>query len=188
MVERHDEELVLGSEQIEQEPVDGAEGEEAAAKPKSKKGLIIGIVAVVLLGGGGAGAYFAFGHKADDKGGKETKAKVEEKEKLPPRYIALDPPFVVNFEAESMVRFLQVTIGVMTRDPAIEGMVKENDPRVRNDLLMILGNQTYESVASAAAKEKLRERCLESVRTIVKEMGGDPKKVEALYFTAFVMQ
>jgi flagellar FliL protein len=166
----------------DEDVLDGEEGAEPAKK--GGKGLIITIIALLVLGGGGAGAWFAFGGKADPK----DKTAKHEEPKLPPRYISLDPPFVVNFEAESMVRFLQVTIGVMTRDPAIEGMVKENDPRVRNDLLMILGNQTYESVASAAAKEKLRERCLESVRTIVKEMGGDPKKVEALYFTAFVMQ
>jgi flagellar FliL protein len=76
----------------------------------------------------------------------------------------------------------------MTREPAIETLVKDNDPRVRNDLLMILGNQNYASVSTAEGKEALRTRCLEAIRTIVKEMGGDPKKVEALYFTAFVMQ
>jgi len=172
----------------EQEPVDGAEGEEAAAKPKSKKGLIIGIVAVVLLGGAGAGAYFAFGHKADDKGGKETKAKVEEKEKLPPRYIALDPPFVVNFEAESAVRFLQVTAQIMTRDLETEKLVKDNDPRLRNDLLLILGGQTYASVSTTEGKEALRKKCLDATRSIVKDMGGEPNKIEALYFTSFVMQ
>src|SRR5688572_30711883 len=98
----------------ENEEVEGVEGEEGAAKPRSKKGLIVGLVALLVLGGGGAGAYFAFGGKNDEKGGKE-KAKVEQK--LPPRYVALDPPFVVNFEAESAVRFLQVTVGIMTRDP-----------------------------------------------------------------------
>src|SRR5689334_15986013 len=100
----------------EQEAVEGAEGEEGAPKPKSKKGLIIGIVALLVLGGGGAGAYFEFGHKGDEKGGNEAKAKVKEKENLPPLYIALDPPFVVNFEAESAVRFLQVTAQIMTPD------------------------------------------------------------------------
>jgi len=170
----------------ENEEVEGVEGEEGAAKPKSKKGLIIGLVALLVLGGGGAGAYFAFAGKHDEKGGKEAKAKVEEK--LPPRYVALDPPFVVNFEAESAVRFLQVTVGVMTRDPAIELLVKENDPRVRNDLLLILGGQTYASVSTTEGKEALRTRCLEAVRAIVKEMGGDSGKIEALYFTSFVMQ
>jgi flagellar FliL protein len=170
------------------EDIDGADGEEGALQPKSRKGLIIGLVALLVLGGGGTGAYFAFAGKSDDKGGKAAKAKVEEKEKLPPRYIALDPPFVVNFEAESAVRFLQVTAQIMTRDLDTEKLVKENDPRLRNDLLLILGGQTYASVATTAGKEALRSRCLEATRAIVKEMGGQPATIEALYFTSFVMQ
>jgi flagellar protein FliL len=169
----------------ENEPVEAAEGEEGAAKPKSKKGLIIGIVAVLVLGGGGAGAYFAFAGKHDEKG---AKAEVKVEEKLPPKYITLDPPFVVNFEAESAVRFLQVTVGIMTRDPAIELLIKDNDPRVRNDLLLILGGQTFATVSTTEGKEALRTRCLDATRAIVKELGGDPKKIEALYFTSFVMQ
>jgi flagellar FliL protein len=171
----------------ENEELDGAEGEAGAAEPRSRKGLIIGIVAALVLCGGGAGAYFAFAGGPDAKGSKD-KAKVEEKEKLPPRYVALDPPFVVNFEAESAVRFLQVTVGIMTRDPETEKLVKDNDPRVRNDLLMILGGQTYASVATTEGKETLRGKCLEATRAIVREMGGKPDKIEALYFTSFVMQ
>ena len=172
----------------EKEPVEGAEGEEGAegaAKPKSKKSLILILAAVLVLGGGGAGAYFAFGGKHDDKAAKE---KTHEEPKLPPKYVTLDPPFVVNFEAESAVRFLQVTVGIMTRDPATELLIKENDPRVRNDLLLILGGQTFATVSTTEGKEALRTRCLESVRAIVKEMGGESKKIEALYFTSFVMQ
>jgi len=167
----------------DEEQLEEGAAEESGSPGGGKKGLIIAMVAVLVLGGGGAGAWFAFGGKHDAKGGKAAAV-----EKLPPRYIALDPPFVVNFEAESMVRFLQVTIGVMTRDLAIEAIVKENDPRVRNDMLMILSNQTYASVSSAEGKEVLRKRCLDAVRAIVKEMGGDDTKVEALYFTSFVMQ
>ncbi|HTU68630.1 MAG TPA: flagellar basal body-associated FliL family protein [Steroidobacteraceae bacterium] len=164
---------------------EGAEGEEGAAKPKGKKGLIIIIIAVLVLGGGGAGAFFAFGGKHDEKGKKEA---AHEEPKLPPRYITLDPPFVVNFEAEAAVRFLQITVGVMTRDPLIETAIKENDPRVRNDLLLLLGGQTYAGVSTTEGKEALRAKCLEAVRAIVKEDGKDPAKVEALYFTSFVMQ
>src|SRR5262245_8940729 len=169
----------------DEEQTEAVEGEEGAAAPKSKKGLIIALAAVLVLGGGGAGAWFAFGGKHDPNA---KEAKKEEGPKLPPRYINLDPPFVVNFEAESSVRFLQVTIGVMTRELEIETQIKENDPRVRNDMLMILSNQTYASVSSAEGKEELRKRCLDAIRTIVKEMGGKPDKVEALYFTSFVMQ
>jgi len=165
--------------------VEGAEGVEAAPAGGGKKRLIMILVAVLVLAGGGAGAWFAFGGKHDPNA---KEAKKEEGPKLPPKYINLDPPFVVNFEAQSSVRFLQVTVGVMTREPEIELMIKENDPRVRNDMLMILSNQTYESVSSAEGKEALRTRCLDAIRAVVREMGGKPDKVEALYFTSFVMQ
>ncbi len=165
----------------ENQPVEGAEeGAEQPAKG-GKKGLIIVIAAVLVLGGGGFGAWKAFAGKSDGN-------KAEKVELLPPRYVNLDPPFVVNFEAESAVRFLQVTVGVMTRDAHTEQIIKDNDPRLRNDLLLILGNQTYDSVASREGKEALRTKSLEAVRSIVKDMQGEPAKVEALYFTSFVMQ
>jgi len=158
--------------------------EEAAPSKGGKKGLIIGVILLLVLGGGGFAAFKILGHKEDPKQ-KETAKK---EQLLPARYVTLDPPFVVNFEAESTVRFLQITIGIMTRDVEIEKLIKDNDPRIRNDLLLILGNQNYESVSKLEGKEALRQRCLEAVRTVVKESGGDAVKVEALYFTSFVMQ
>ena len=168
----------------ENEPAEGAEEGAEAPAGGGKKKLIIIIVAALVLAGGGFGAWKAFSGGPDDGKG----AKKAEKELLPPKYVNLDPPFVVNFEAEAAVRFLQVNIGVMTRDPKIEQLIKDNDPRVRNDMLMILSGQNYATVSTNEGKEALRSRCLEAVRTIVKEMRGEPDKVEALYFTSFVMQ
>lgn len=169
----------------EKEAVEGVE--EAAQTPAGggKKKLIIMIVAALVLAGGGFGAWKAFSGKPADGKAEE---KAEQKELLPPKYVNLDPPFVVNFEAEAAVRFLQVTIGIMTRDPATELLIKDNDPRVRNDMLMILSGQNYGSVSTNEGKEALRGKCLEAVRTIVKDMHGEPEKIEALYFTSFVMQ
>ena len=159
--------------------------DEAAPESKGgKKGLIVGLVLLLVLGGGGFAAFKLLGGKADPKK-KEAAAKHDQ---LPARYVTLDPPFVVNFEAESTVRFLQITIGIMTRDLEIEKIIKDNDPRIRNDLLLILGNQNYESVSKLEGKEDLRKRCLDAVRAVVKDSGGASVKVEALYFTSFVMQ
>jgi len=164
---------------------DVEEGAEEAAPAKGgKKRLIIGVILLLVLGGGGFAAFKLMGGKADPKK-KEAPAKHEQ---LPARYVTLDPPFVVNFEAESTVRFLQITIGIMTRDPEIERLIKENDPRIRNDLLLILGNQNYQTVSKLEGKEELRTRCLDAVRAVVKDSGGASDKVEALYFTSFVMQ
>jgi flagellar protein FliL len=167
----------------ENEAVEGAEEGAEQSAPGGKKRLIIIIAAVLVLGGGGFGAWKAFAGKKDG-----DKKEAEHKELLPPRYVNLDPPFVVNFEAESAVRFLQVTVSIMTRDPQTEQVIKDNDPRLRNDLLLILGNQTYDSVATREGKEALRNKSLEAVRSIVKDMQGEPAKVEALYFSSFVMQ
>jgi flagellar FliL protein len=87
-----------------------------------------------------------------------------------------------------MVRFLQVTISIMTRDAPTSEVLKKNDPRIRNDLLMLLGNQPYEAISTREGKEKLQAQSLESVRSVVTSAGGESDKVEALYFTAFVMQ
>jgi flagellar FliL protein len=76
----------------------------------------------------------------------------------------------------------------MTRDLETEKLLKDNDARVRNDMLMILSGQNYASVSSNEGKEALRAKCLEAVRTIIKDMHGKSEQIEALYFTSFVMQ
>ena len=164
-----------------------APGQEGVEPPKKGKlGLILITLVLLLLGGGGAAAYFMV--IASDKDKKAQVAKPEEQPKGPALYVALDPPFVVNFEAEQLVRFLQVTVQVMSRDPATVDLIKANDPVVRNDLLLLLGNQTYETIASREGKEKLRQQTLETVRKVVTSAGGKPALVEAVYFTSFVMQ
>ena len=160
------------------------EGAAAAPAKGGMNGLIISLLLLLVLGGGGFAAFKLLGDKADPK----KKGEAEKHEQLPARYVTLEPPFVVNFEAESIVRFLQISIGVMTRDEKVEHLIRDNDPRIRNDLLLILGNQSYETVSKLEGKEELRKRCLESVRAVVAESGGEGPAVEALYFTSFVMQ
>jgi flagellar FliL protein len=168
------------------EAAPGQEGAPVAPKKKGKLPLLIAAAAVVVLGGGGAAAYFLLGGHKDPKAAAAQKAK--EEAKLPALYVALDPPFVVNFEAEQMVRFLQVTVQVMSRDPATIELIKGNDPVVRNDLLLLLGNQSYATISSREGKEKLRQQALDAVRKVVANAGGKATEVEAVYFTSFVMQ
>ena len=164
-------------------PVLAPAAAEAAPAGKSKKTLIMVLVlAVVLLAGGGVGAWFAFAPH-----GKKPKVAKQEPP-APALYVALDPPFVVNFEADQQVRFLQVTAQLMSRDPATIELLKTNDPVVRNDLLMLFGGQKYSVVSTREGKEALRTQTLAAVRKIVANAGGKPEKLEAVYFTSFVMQ
>jgi flagellar FliL protein len=170
-----------------------AAGDAAPAAAGGKKKLIIFIaIGVAVLGGLGAGAYFMFGGKHEDaKGKKQSSAQKEEKEeapKGPPLFVALDPPFVVNFQAEQAVRFLQVSAQIMSRDLETIELLKTSDPIIRNDMLLLLGNQSYQSVSTLEGKEKLRSEALEVVRKVIAQNGGKAKDVEAVYFTSFVMQ
>jgi flagellar FliL protein len=157
----------------------------ASAPRKSRKGLIIAIASVLVVGGGGGGAYFAFGGKAETReGGKPA----EPVAKLPAQFVAMDPPFVVNFQPGAQARFLQVSVQLMTRDPQMVHFIEHLQPIVRNDLLLLFGNKAVAEVATPEGKEALRLATLEAVRRIIAAEGGKPEALEAVYFTSFVMQ
>jgi flagellar protein FliL len=157
--------------------------EDAAPKKSRKKLLIIAIAAFVVLAGGGAAAFMMMGHNDPHK-----KHEVKKEPAKPPLYVALDPPFVVNFEGEQLVRFLQITVQVLTRESETQELLKVNDPVIRNDLLMLFANQKYEVVAQREGKEKLRMEALKSIKHVVETNGGKPDSIENVYFTSFVMQ
>jgi len=157
----------------------------AEAAPKKSKLLLIIVGVVVLCAAVGGGVYFAMGGKHEPA---QEKAAGESEPKLPATYVKLDPPFVVNFESKGMMRFLQITLEIMTRDPVTADLIKQHDPMIRNDLLLLFSNQTYETISSREGKEKLRSDALETVRKIIEREGGKARNVEELYFTSFVMQ
>lgn len=174
----------------------GKGADKTAASPKGKgRGKLFLIIvigaAVVLLGAGvGAAVWLTTGAKKP----KATTAAAAEAAKEapppsgPPLFFGLDPPFVVNFDAEPAVRFLQVAVQLETRDPATIELLKTNDPVVRNDLLLLFGSQKYAQLSTREGKEALRNEALEAVRKVLATAGGHPERLEAVYFTSFVMQ
>src|SRR5579862_2739374 len=152
---------------------------------KRKLFIIVAIAGVVLLAAGGGVAWYS-SSSAHHSAASTTEPKPAPA--APALYLGLDPPFVVNFEGEQSVRFLQVTVQLMSRDPATIELLKANDPMVRNDLLMLFSGQKAAAVSTREGKEALRAQALASVRQVISGAGGHPEKVEAVYFTSFVMQ
>jgi flagellar FliL protein len=66
--------------------------------------------------------------------------------------------------------------------------VKLHEPKIRNNMLLLLGSQTLDTISTTEAKEELRKKALGTIAKIVEDEGGEGKKVEDLYFTSFVMQ
>jgi flagellar protein FliL len=159
----------------------------AAAPARKKPWLLIGIAGAVLLACGGTGAWLLLGHKAPKTAG-PAGAVAPSPPSGPPLYVALDPPFVANFQGDQQVRFLQITAQIMTHDPKTVEALKGADPIIRNDLLLLFSNQKAADLASNEGKEKLRAAALEAVRKVLAANDGKPEKVDAVLFTTFVMQ
>ncbi|HEX5458677.1 MAG TPA: flagellar basal body-associated FliL family protein [Steroidobacteraceae bacterium] len=161
----------------------------AAASTPGKRRLpllVISIGAAVLILG--IGAALMLTHAFGGSTAAHKKAPAAHAPAGPPLYLALDPPFVVNFQADQLVRFLQVSVEVMSRDQKTLDLLKSNDPVLRNDLLILFANQKYTVLSTPEGKEQLRAQALTAIRKDLVQAGGDPKLVEAVYFTSFVMQ
>jgi len=99
--------------------------------------------------------------------------------------------FSASIEDKGSIRFLQVTVEIMSRDEHVIANLKANMPIIRNNLLMLLGGQPIPSLVNREEKEKLRHQALVEVQKIMEANPGDeehPGKVEDLYFTSFVVQ
>jgi flagellar FliL protein len=160
-------------------------------KPRKKPGKLLWIVmAVVLLGG--AGAWFALkpkpvpaGAAADAPAAEASKPAASHSA---PIYYKFDPAFVVNFGGEGSSRYLQVTVEAMSRDAAVLETLKNTEPAVRNDLVMLYSSQDNATLMTVDGKEKLRAATLATIRKVLDGEGGKGQLVEAVYFTSFVIQ
>jgi flagellar FliL protein len=155
-------------------------------KPK-KKGKLLWIVIAVVVIAGGAGAWFAFKPAAAQPDGATAAAKPAAPHSAP-IYYKFDPAFVVNFGGEGSARYLQVTVEAMSRDAAVMESLKNFEPAVRNDLVMLYSGQDNATLMTVEGKEKLRDATLGIIRKVLDSEGGNGKGLEAVYFTSFVIQ
>jgi flagellar FliL protein len=164
-------------------PPPGSEAVTGEAPPNSRKKLLWSILGLVVLVSGVAGGWYFW---------QGSQAAAAPKEKTPARapliYLALEPPFVANFEEGQPARFLQIDVRVASRSVETIELIRANEPLLRNDLLLLYGAQDAGALGRREGKEKLRAESLETIRRIVKDLQGDPKSVESVLFASFVMQ
>lgn len=128
---------------------------------------------------------------ADAEGGEGGDAKTDEgdAEGAPAQTVYLDfeQPFVVNFQDEGQLRYLQITVSVMASQQAAIDAVKRHMPLIRNNLVMLFSGMSRDAALSREGKEKIRKDAEAEVQKVLKEQTGKPG-IKALYFTSFVMQ
>ena len=104
-----------------------------------------------------------------------------------PHYLDLTPPFVVNLDDNSGVRFLQVSVAVMSYNKDNLEKVKENMPVVRNYLMLLFSSQKFADIKTREGKLKLQAEALKVVRKALKEVTGKTL-VDAVYLPGIVGQ
>lgn len=153
------------------------------------KTLIIIIAVVVLLAGGGGAAYF-FLAGGDDANVAETSAEAPEvaaeEEEREAIYLPLDPAFVVNFEHNGSIRYLQLSLQVMSYEQAVIDKVEANMPAVRNTLILLFSGQNFDELSTLQGKEALRLKVKEAIQEVVHFKKG--QTLNDVFFTGFVMQ
>lgn len=192
----------------------------AAAASGSKKLIIIVVVAVLVSVGAAVGVTLALtggkhhgkevatkhqkgddeesANAADAEEGDEEAAAEEEggegkegKEAAGPSYVALDPPFVVNFQDEKKhTKFLKAEISVVASNAKVHAAITRHMPAVRNSLVLLLSKQLFEELSTNEGKEKLRADALGAVQEVIKKQANKKtaKGVKDLFFSSLVMQ
>ena len=169
--------------------------EEEQPKSGKKKLIIIIVAAVLLLGGIGGGVWFYLqpGETEELAEGEEGEVIEEEGSSFfgddNPKalYHELRPEFIVTFEANSRQRYVQMNVTLVTRDEEIISVLVNNDPVIRNTLVLLFSKQDYLELQTREGKEMLKKSATKALQNLMmKEIGK--KGVETVLFTNFVMQ
>lgn len=168
--------------------------EEAGGKSSGKLKMIIMIVVGVILIAGLSvlGTWFILKDKLAEPESpdvaelpmEEPVMTVEQGEAI---YHAMQPPFIVNYNADGKSRFLQVELSILTRDPASVEILILHNPLIRNNLLDVFGMQDVVELATAEGKQKLADDLTNAIQDILIIEMGRPG-IESVLFRSFIMQ
>ncbi|MFY9179120.1 MAG: flagellar basal body-associated FliL family protein [Venatoribacter sp.] len=161
------------------------ESEKGKAGGGSKKLIIIMAVGALLLVGLTAGImYFLFA--GNSEAGDEAKAEKKE-EVLPLQYYALAPEFTVSYQVGARQRFVQTSIALATRNPAMMAALTLHDPMIRNEVNRIIGEQSIVHLRTEEGKLELQKKLFTQL-SLVLQRDAQVSGLEAVVYTNFVMQ
>lgn len=172
-----------------------AEKKEETAPPK-KKGLLIAIIAVAIIGMG-AGAYFFLGGKkgADaPKAGHEAGAEAASQGAEGGGHGGQQPaqaknslfnlePFIVNLQDNSGTRYLKLTVNLELTDGASTLELTSQATQIRDSLIILLSSKSYADIGTVEGKYLMRDEIVARVNQFLSK-----GKVKTAYFSDFVIQ
>lgn len=162
-----------------------AQGGDAPKKRRWIKWVLLGLVAVLLVGGGGTGFYLWRVRAAAPDGVEGTAHEAEEASSHESGVLSFEP-FVVNLADSEGSRFLRVDLRLLVDDGEAAKELQEDEVamlRIRSGILELLSAQTSDKLVTPEGKASLKTaiagRAAETLGKV---------KVSDVLFAEFVVQ
>lgn len=182
----------MADEELDALATDGEEGE--GEKKGGMMKIIIIAVAVVVLGVAGFFGWQMFmgGEEEDAKAKAAAQAGTAAGAAAAPTAgapvqtgVLLElKPFIINLTGGGGKRLVKLTMTLDVGDEPTKAHVEKLMPRVRDALILMLSSKSYQDVADITGKVRLKKEIL----AIVNRNLGGTAKINAVFFTEFVIQ
>lgn len=165
-----------------------AEQKESGKEGGSKKKLflIIGIIVLVLLIGGGVAAWFFLKEdpapaEAENATQQVPVPDLEQKAEIGPMVDIEE--FIVNIISGDTAHYVKASLTVELTNEDVKIEVETRMPQMRDAILLLIGNKTYEELQDLQGKKQLKAELKSKINSFLQT-----GKVRSIYFTNFVVQ
>ena len=160
--------------------------EEGTGK-KKKPLLLIIIAAVVVVLLAGAGGYFLLAKKEPPPEHKKDPAQnvpvpdLSQKPEIGPMVEVKE--FIVNIISQDGNHYVKSSLSIELSSPNAQAEINQRMPQIRDAILMLVGNKTYEELQDLQGKRQLKAEMISKINTFLRT-----GRVNNIYFTDFVVQ
>ncbi len=184
----------MAKDQAAQEAADDGADVKPKKKSKAKLFLIIGLSALLLIGGGAGFLVLRMKQvQAAKLAGGEVPAAPKHEEKKqdsgPPVFVPMDN-FTVNLNDGANASYLQLGVVLEVSDVHAGEALKVYMPIIRSHILLLLSSKTKTQLSATEGKKQLSQEILTLARSKLPE-GHDSDKEKGLrevHFATFVIQ
>lgn len=159
----------------------------APTPKKSRKKLWFTITLLLLIAGMGGAGLLLMIQPSTPVSEEEAFAAAEAKRKArPPVFLALEP-FVVNLRDDDGDHYLRLGVVLEGTDQEALDVAKQQLPRIRNGILLLLSAKTSPEIATMEGKQRLMDEIIVAARAPM-TLPEPNKGIESVYFSDFVIQ
>ncbi len=149
----------------------------------NKKWILMGLLALLVIGGGGTAYYMMAGDFGATKG-KSSEAHAEEEPEMESIGPVIDmDPFVLNLADRDQLRYLKMSIKLQLDRPEVETDFEDKLPAIRDALLVLLTSKESRELRMIEGKMLVRDEIGGRINSIMKR-----GKVRQVFFTEFIIQ